>query len=90
MALLSICNNPRGFYGHNLVDMLQSQLSTSEFHKNNTFEYALSVLGLCKATAVVDTTQIQALSTAALSNSSNRIGESIRVTKYDKLVKSIN
>jgi hypothetical protein len=48
MALLSVCENPRDFYGYNLVDILDNHLvSSSAYLNNNKFAYALIVLALC-------------------------------------------
>ena len=55
MALLSVCENPRDFYGYNLVDILDNHLvSSSAYLDNNKFAYASIVLALCKADQHVD------------------------------------
>ena len=64
MALLSVCENPRDFYGHNLVDILDNHLvSSSAYLNTNKFAYALIVLALCKAGQPVDDKYLTEIST---------------------------
>jgi hypothetical protein len=64
MALLSVCENPRDFYGYNLVDILDNHLvSSSAYLNTNKFAYALIVLALCKAGQPVDDKYLTEIST---------------------------
>ena len=64
MVLLAICEDPRDFYGHNLVDILYNHLTLfSEYLRNNKLAYAVIVLALCKSFENVDNKYLQELST---------------------------
>lgn len=64
MALLSLCENPRDFYHHNLVNILKNHLVvSSRYLKNNKFAYSLIILALCKAKEPVDDQYLQEIST---------------------------
>lgn len=64
ISLLSVCENPRDFYKHNLVTVLDNHLVvSSSYLNNNKFAYALIVLALCKAKEPVDDQYLQEIST---------------------------
>lgn len=56
MGVIATCQNPRNFYGHNLVEKLKTHLIVNVQHfQSNNFALALSILALCIANAPVDT-----------------------------------
>ncbi|CAC5418768.1 unnamed protein product [Mytilus coruscus] len=63
-GLTATCQDPKNFYGHNLIDKLQNHLNVSSQHfQSNKFAYALVVLALCNANATVDAAYLKDIST---------------------------
>ncbi|XP_052105420.1 transcobalamin-2-like [Mytilus californianus] len=65
LGLTATCQDPRNFYGHNLIDKLQNHLNVSSQHfHSNKFAYALVVLALCNANSTVDAAYLKDISTS--------------------------
>jgi gastric intrinsic factor len=56
LSLGSLCKDPRAFYGHDLVSLMQHHLEPSQDH-----EFALATLAACSAATHVRKRQIRRL-----------------------------
>ncbi|CAG2248164.1 unnamed protein product [Mytilus edulis] len=63
LGILATCQNPKNFYGHNLIDKMKSHLVVSStYFMSNKFAYSLIVIALCKAGEYVDVKHLDEIS----------------------------
>ncbi|CAC5412214.1 unnamed protein product [Mytilus coruscus] len=63
LGILATCQDPRNFYGHNLIDKMKNHLVVSSTYlMSNKFSYSLIVIALCKAGESVDVKHLDEIS----------------------------
>lgn len=64
LGVKATCQDPRDFYGHDLIDKLKNHLIvSSSYLDSNKFDYSLILIALCKAGEPIDTHNLNDIST---------------------------